>query len=368
MRAVLIAAFVMTQIAGCARAASTSPVFSIADLERALASAPANSVIAIAPGQYPTPVLKDLHLTNVTITSADPAHPAVFVGGGIKASSGVTFDHIDFESVFGHAFDINSSDHVQVVNSRIYSRGDPSTAGDGLGIWGSRNISVTGSEFHNLRLGLIYNTQEHLSIVGNTFHDIREHGIHGAQSNYVLVEDNDFTDFYPAPRDHPDAMFLSTSGVKVTSHDFIFRNNAVIKGKGARIQGVFVKDTSHLYPFSNVTVDGNWILGEGYNGIGINGAVSPVVTNNHVLSYGPHDNWLRLQYTSDAKVMDNEVNVLMIDNTNTGSIVSKGNKLKDEISPEEGVRKFTAWRSARDARAQSLRANKDAEARAVNAN
>lgn len=354
MRAVLFAALVMTQMVGCARAASTSPVSSVADLTQALTSAPANSVISVAPGQYPAPVFSDLHLTNVTITSADPSQRAVFVGGGIKASSGVTFDRIDFESALGHAFDVNNSDHVQIVNSRIYSLGDPSVAGDGLGIWGSRNISVTGSEFHNLRMGLIYNKQEHLSIVGNTFHDIREHGVHGAQSNYVLVEDNDFTDFYPAPRDHPDAMYLSTSGVKVASHDFIFRNNAVIKGKGDRIQGVFVKDTSHLYPFSNLTVEGNWILGEGYNGIGINGAVSPVITDNHVLSYGRNDNWLRLQYTSNAKVTGNEVNVLMIDNTNTGSITSSGNKLKDQISPDEGARKFATWRSARDARAQSV--------------
>ena len=77
----------------------TVNVASAAELKAALANASGGETIVLAPGDYGALSFKHQLPSEVTITSADADHPAVFERVSLNGASNLTFDHVVFQPV-----------------------------------------------------------------------------------------------------------------------------------------------------------------------------------------------------------------------------------------------------------------------------
>ena len=82
----------------------------------------------------------------------------------------------------------------------------------------------------------------------------------------MTIDGNSFTSFHPHGNDHPDAIQFWTSNITGVTHDVSITNNTFTRGDGAPVQGIFVKDED-FQGYRNVTITGNAVVGELYNGI-----------------------------------------------------------------------------------------------------
>ena len=347
-----IHAHAATGAAPIALSPAPAVVSTAAGLAAAQKAAPAGGVILLAPGTYPNVVIANWAAPGVTIASADPAHRAVLPAAVIRQSSGITLRDLDFPSLTDYGLNLVGDSDVTVVRPHVFSAvvaaaSPAANTLSGVGVWGGRNITVTGGDIHDVKMGLIGNTSDHVTISNNALHDIREHGVHFAQVTNLAVTGNSFSAFYPlngpAPiGDHPDAIFLTTAGTKVASAGITIADNAVIKGAGAVIQGIFIKDDAGGLPYAGLIVRNNLVIGDGYNALAVNGATAPVLTLNRVYPYVANSSWERLQNTTAASVTHEAAGQLIIDATNARPVQSANSALP-VITPAQGADLFAAW-------------------------
>ena len=297
----------------------TIPVSSTAALVRALQTAQSGDVITLASGVYSGVAIKNISKNgNVTITSADSAHKAVFTDLMVRDSSGVTFANIDFNAKDGAA---NNSFQVYGSHGIAFDRielAGPDNLGSGkeqsaFMIRKSQDISVTNSEFHHLWHGVSLLDNTDVTLTGNYFHDIRTDGIRGGGNSALQVSGNLFTDFYPAPGDHPDAIQLWTSNTTVSASDIAITDNVVLRGKGEPIQGIYFYDQVGTLPFKNVTIADNLVVGGLYNGIAITHVDGGVISGNTVLAMPGQKSWIYAKNDIGLSVVDNVATDLLFE-------------------------------------------------------
>jgi hypothetical protein len=143
-----------------------------------------------------------------------------------------------------------------------------------------------------------------VAVADNRFHDIRTDGVRGGGSSNVQIKDNFFTDFYPAKGDHPDAIQLWETALNPNAHDIVISGNVIVRGDGGLMQGVFLRGPDGT--FDRVMVNDNTVVGGMTNGIYVDGAANVEVSHNVVAGYSGAKSWIRLENTSNARVMDND--------------------------------------------------------------
>lgn len=290
---------------------ATRLVGSSAELLAALKTAAAGDSVLLRPGTYSGIDIRNLSTSNVTIASADPGNRAVLTDLAVRDSSGLQFSGLDFYSGPGakiYGFQILGSSNI--VLDRLFVHGtldgvtNDTTA---LIIRNSNGVTVSNSRFTELEHGLLHLDNTNLRITGNEFADLRTDGIRGGGSSQVLIADNLFHDFHPLDGDHPDAVqFWTTNTTKAVS-DIAITGNVVLRGNGAPIQGIFIRDDVGGLPFQNVSISGNTIVGALYNGIGVDGITGLSITGNTVLGTTDQPSSFRLQALKDAVVTGNTV-------------------------------------------------------------
>ena len=93
---------------------TTFTVSSAAELTATLSKSQSGDVIQLAGGNYGKVLISGINIAgNVTITSADPQNQAVINGLMVKASSGLTFSHLDFSNVVAGTHNV-----FQILGSR----------------------------------------------------------------------------------------------------------------------------------------------------------------------------------------------------------------------------------------------------------
>jgi hypothetical protein len=282
------------QPVGDARVGSTIVVSTPAELESALTSARDGETIALKPGVYPQVVIDKAHFTRaVTVTSADPDHEAVLAGLKIRDSSGFAFDGLELTTIGSGdsyaASRIEGSQQLSFSHMNVHGdvSGAPGEQLQGFYVSDSSNVTVSHSLFHHLRAALVENRNDGVSVVGNEFRDLSKGGVEmGADAN-VTISGNLFTDFQTAPKVHGDAIQIYTYGTNVSSHDVIIRGNLIVRGSGVPAQGIFVQDEAKIYPFHNVTIDDNAVLGADWNSICLIHADGTVRITRNLLASWP---------------------------------------------------------------------------------
>lgn len=292
-------------------------VSSVTQLTGALSKAQNGDVIQLASGTYSNVFLSGYKIAgNVTITSADPLHPAVLTDMLVKGSSGLTFKGLDLSNPVpgkDFAFQVQTSSNITLDHLTVHG---PNNMGSGqevglMMVRGTTNVTVKDTEFFNGMHGLSMLDNNGLKVANNYFHDLRTDGVRGGGNSNLLVTQNTFTDFHPAVGDHPDAMQLWTNNTTTSASNITFADNLVVRGTGAPIQGVFMRDIVGNLPFQNVNITGNMIVGARYNGIAVEHVVGGNISGNTVAGYVGETSWMRA---------DNSTGITLTNNNSTSFI------------------------------------------------
>jgi Right handed beta helix region len=352
------------QSVGEARVGSTTIVSTPAQLESAVANAKDGETITLKPGVYPQIVIAKAHFARaVTFTSMDPEHAAVLAGLKIRDSSGLVFDRLELTTI-GSDDNYAASriqDSQQLTFSHMNVHGDVSgTPGDqlqGFYILASSNVTVSGSDFHHLRAALVESRDDGLKVVGNEFHDLSKGGVEMVGDSDVTISDNVFTNFQTSAKVHGDAIQIFTTGSTASAHDLTIERNLIYRGSGVPAQGIFVTDEIKKYPYHNVTIDDNAIIGDDWNSICLSRADGAVhITRNIVASWTGTDvvkggttnfiGWIRVDGIAPAGFVEtgNRAQAYLYDGKAVG-ISPAGNVTMGAVG-DAGAGLIRAWAAA----------------------
>ena len=168
----------------------------------------------------------------------------------------------------------------------------------------SAGVVVMNSQIHHTTTGINHLNSQNISLEGNDIHDLQVDGIRGGGSSNVTISGNKLTDFYPKEGDHPDAIQFWTTNTSATAHDLVIKDNTFVRGRGQRIQGIFLGNEEKI-PFEDVTISGNYIIGGMYHGISVYYGSKIKVYNNIVQGYVDMNSWIMMDHTSDASISNN---------------------------------------------------------------
>ncbi|RXR30436.1 right-handed parallel beta-helix repeat-containing protein [Sphingobium fluviale] len=360
-------------------------VSSAEELRRALDSAADGSTIALASGHYPNIGIGNIKKAGtVTVTSADPDRPAVIGRLLVRNSAGLTFRNIELaadasavvvrqgqppkaeqadrdeadneDAPKGQSaanrfpFMILQSERITFDRMNIHGPADNLDAAyriPALMVRASRTITISNSRFSALQHGIAMLELDGMRVLNNEFHNIRTDGVRGGEVSNLEVAGNVFTDFHPAPKDHPDAIQLWSTPKNGMMTNIHIHDNLVVRGTGYPTQGVFLRDVKNGRPFQSVVIEGNLVMGGLYNGIAINGVQGGRITDNIVLNYPDRKHsWIRAQNCGDIEMRNNRASRYIF-----APVIGteSGNKM-DAASPKDEAKRVNQWLDAKPGR------------------
>lgn len=339
------------------------------DLRSALGSAKPGDTLLLAPGTYAGLPAKNISLKfdkPITITSADPANPAVFTSFTLRNVQGLTFKNLELNAtVQKFSFGVVNSSDVTFDHVHVHGSLDNDSSNDpsGLGFQRSARITVINSEFQQLNRALSVSVCQEIKISGNHLHDIRSDGIDMAQVSKVEISRNIFRNFRPVGSDHPDAIQFWTRNTTEPSRDVLISDNLIMKGEGAYTQGIFLTDQIKSNPYERITVTNNLILGTGYNALRIHNTTDLTVANNELVSFaGDNNTFLLIKGVDRVTATGNRATIVSI--LNATNVTDKGN-VRTRFVKDSGRAALQKWLGPRPEIARMLAASGSTAAAAV---
>ncbi|MBP6030945.1 MAG: right-handed parallel beta-helix repeat-containing protein [Sphingobium sp.] len=321
-------------------------VNSVSQLTSALSKAQNGDVIQLAAGNYSNVVLSNIKTNgNVTITSADPLKQAVLSDLMVKGSSGLTFKNLDLSNTVpgkDFAFQVLGSSNIVLDHLKVHG---PNNIGSGqevalMMVRSSSAVTVKDSEFFNGYTGISMLDNKGLTIANNYVHDLRMDGVRGGGNSNLTITQNTFTNFHPAPLDHPDAIQLWTNNTTASATNINITDNLVVRGNGAPIQGIFMRDIIGNLPFKNLNITGNMIVGARYNGISVEHADGATIANNTVAGYVGEQSWIRTNNSANVTVSNNQSTAFVAQQQNMPGV--NGNSTINPVF-DLGTSYVTGW-------------------------
>lgn len=314
------------------------------ELDAAVKAATSGDTVVLAAGSYQQLWVDDkTSAAAITFKSESATNPAVV--GYVRAirSDGVMFQDLKVGRALVTGVDQNYTNMALVQDSKnisfsgvtFFSTGaDEKYLGRGIFVRDSASVSVTGSDFSHLAVGMCTMTTDGLIVQNNKFHDLRIDGSEYTAVKNVLIDGNDFRDFRSSAIDHPDAIQFWTNGTKQASTDIIISNNVIMPGTGAGSQGIFIQDEIGGLPYERLTIKNNLLLDAGnyWNGIAVRGGKDVVLENNTSISPTGDDKvfYIRLDNVVGAQLTNNLADQLV--QTGSSGFILTGNVFLKEQS------------------------------------
>lgn len=276
---------------------ATIHVSNAAELTAALKSAKGGETILLKAGTYDPVALKGIMPgSNVTIASADPANQAVLTGLVFRDSANITVRNLDLfdkDPATTSDFRIQNGTNISFDHVKVYSlEGDAGHSAQPFIVRDSTNVSISNSEFTNARYGISLLNNNGITIDNNYFHELRTDGVRAGGNSNVTITDNYFTDFRPANGDHADAIQFWTTNTTTSAKNILISGNAIVRGEGGAIQGIFMNDETGKLPYQNVVIENNLAVGTLYHGIKVAAAANLSVTGNTVAGMPGQLSWI----------------------------------------------------------------------------
>lgn len=277
----------------------------------ALSVAKAGDVIQLAAGSYaPIKIIGVNPTGQVTITSQDPDHLANLQGLNLQNSQNLTFRGLEFSvnpTGGDSQFVVNGAQNIVFDQLNMHGSLNNNAQDDvrGLLVRFSTNVSVTNSEFQQLKVGVAHDHVTNIDVSNNYFHNLRSDGVQGGGSQHVTISQNYFTNFDPVAGDHPDAIQFWTTNTTRPGTDIVVTGNIISRGAGEPMQGVFLRDELTTMTYQRVTVTDNLVVGALYNGIAVNNAKDVVVTGNTVAGLVDQQSWVGVLYSTNVTLSGN---------------------------------------------------------------
>ncbi|WP_218036466.1 right-handed parallel beta-helix repeat-containing protein [Sphingobium sp. EM0848] len=311
-------------------AAPDAGIDDAASLTAALRRARGSETLLLEPGRYDILNLKGVSFARpVTLASRDPRRPAVLTGFRLRNVEGLILQDLEFDVVATNgmfSYDMTDCANIELRRINVHGSldGNPANDKSPIMIRGSSHVTIADSDFRELFHGISFLESSNLTFTGNAFRDLRTDGIRGGGSSHLLIRGNVFTDFKPEPKDHPDGIQLWTTNTTATARDIMIEGNVIMRGKGDPIQGIFIRDTFDQFPFEELTVRNNLVLGAMYNGIAIGGSKGAVVENNMVVAFAGQKSWIRTGATAGMRMSGNRATAYIV--PPTAQVDQKGNR------------------------------------------
>lgn len=296
--------------------------YNAAQFQAALSKAVGGDRILLAPGDYDKVSINSRNYSGtVTIQSMNPGAKAHFDGLTITNSKNIQFSGLDLgrgrearDAEFSHINMVASSSNIRFDSTVFHGDnvGGPEKDLQALSIYDSIGVSVTNSEFKDLGRGVYVLRSDNTSLTGNDFHDIRLDGVAVAAANGITLQGNLFRDFHPVVGDHADAIqFWNTNQTRGTSNA-VLRNNVIWLDEeyaeaDRGVQGIWISDPGTL-GYRNITIENNLVYAQDrWNGISVIGGNNVRIANNSLLSAsGDAEHlWIRLEGNNGVTVANN---------------------------------------------------------------
>lgn len=278
-----------------------------AELADALASATGGETIMLAAGDYGTLAITGDYGAGITLRAEDPGTVRV-TRLDVDNAAGVAlegfffdYDYAEGDPNFRTYFTVSESQDI-VLRDCLFegddmegtgTAGDGYPAGRGLKISSSTDVLIEGCEITNFWKGLGVGGSENVVIRGSDFHDIRSDGINITSSDGVLIEDNYIHDFRAnaATGDHADMIQVYSGSSAQIPSNITVRNNVLNIGDGDSTQSIWITHNSTAQAthgddvaFENITVTDNVIINGRIQGIVVGNTNGATVTNNTVIA------------------------------------------------------------------------------------
>lgn len=239
--------------------------------------------------------------SGITITSADPAKPAVFTDFVMEDAKGVAFRNVEFQVNGLVGFNVYSSSNIALEHVSMHGSLDNDSSNDGHGIrfFDSEGIRVVNSEFQQLAHAVSIARSSEIVVSSNRIHNIDSDGLDFAQVSKVVVSGNVFHDFRPTDGAHPDAIQFMTARTTTPSQDVLITDNLIYRGGGEYTQGIFFGDEVGNLPFLDVTISYNTIVGTGWSAIRPTHNLGLTIVGNQLISFKGDNETLMLVQNSD---------------------------------------------------------------------
>lgn len=298
----LPAALLAAVLAAPAPAVAQGKVYAVTDrteLAAAIKAVKAGDSILLAPGNYGDVRIfrRKIEGGTVRIASASGSRRASMSYVNLEGSEGFHFSLVDFQGANSPLVNAATTRNLQFSNVRFLGQTpnlDPwDDTNAGLWIRGSTNVSVTDSEFQDLRVAIYIQRSYDAKILRNNFTFLRE-GINIASLGGGEISFNQFHSFYPnfGLKEHPDAIQLWTRGETWGSYDLMFRNNYFALGGPRAVHGIFGRSEeaeSYKRPVyhRNFTITGNIYYGSALHGVSLSSLHGGKIYNNVAVA-SPH--------------------------------------------------------------------------------
>lgn len=352
-----------------AQGMATWTVGTVAELEQAFAAVTDGGRIALAPGRYARAHLSNrAFVTGVTITSAAADDRAVFTDQlHLDGVSGVTIDALQVAAAAlapGRNYPrILISDSADITVSNVTITGHIASAAEGLDpfsdttwrldpiagfgqdvglrVRDSRDVTLTGLDLSDLRMGIGVGDAHDVTIRGVEIHAVRE-GINVHDVRGVLIADSVFRNFTPwvtgskGNNDHPDMIQYYGANSSFGVHDLTIRNNLFRQDPGDRqTQTIYGSRSGNPDPgvtLTNFSITGNTIINGHLHGISINDVQGGEIRDNILLPKPDLDDDPRQVHTP-AIVALRSGNLEITNNTLLPLSNQRDMKIDDSIGP-----------------------------------
>lgn len=240
--------------------------------------------------------------SNVTLTSFDPDHPAVFETLKLNLSSNITVDHVVFSS--GNAdraaylsdIFITDSAHITIKNSTMvgtatqYNDGTVVVGEDAVKVRNTDGFVFENNEVSNYNFGVQITGSKNVVVSGNDIHSLQADGLQFAEVTNVLIQENRIHDFLGSlfSINHTDMIQFWTSNTKTPSSNIAIINNILDSGTGSWTQAIFMGNEAvkagagaAMY-YQNVLIAQNTIINDTWHGITVYEANGLQIVDNNV--------------------------------------------------------------------------------------
>lgn len=294
----------------------------LATLQRAIACAPAQTTLRLAPGaSLGVLEIKGLRHPGLTIASADPARPARFGGISIQSSSGIVLRRLRVEGPvpkqWRQSIVIRTSNTITLEGLELHGPAPAAQIDTAVLVQDSDTIRLRRLIAAGYRNGLTLMNSRKVVLSENALYGLSNDGIRGAGVEDVLIERNLMGNFTPDPGNHADGIQFWSRNQQAASQDITIRHNLVIRGRGQPIQGIFIRDSAKL-PFHRLTIEGNAVIGGNFQGILVDGADGVSIRQNVVLPLDQQLSWVQIKAATNAVASDNRAGKFLLHGESKG--------------------------------------------------
>jgi hypothetical protein len=326
------------------------------DLSAALKAAKPGDTIRLPAGTYSGLSLDGFSFAapGVTITSDDPAQPAVLTNFNIgmgSGFSGLTFSRLDLKVLTPNwsGFNIYSSQHITFDHVHVYGpAGAPDPDVQAVNFFDCSYITFTNSEVEQVSHGLSISRSDHVVVSGNNIHHVNSDTLDFVQVSNAVISGNALHDFFTTDGNHSDAMQFGTANSTVASHDVTISDNLIFRGGGGNTQGIFISDELGTMPFADFTVADNLIIGTGSSAIRPTHSAGITITGNELLTLvGGDPTPLLVQDSDRVSASGNAAVAISVEAKDGNTNVTLGqNALNAPVSHAEADARVRAWFAA----------------------